>query len=64
MNWCGLQGETSFDLIQTSEIQEVAQTVARFSSRVLQIMPELLSGLEHSLPEEIEDAPQIPLRAR
>jgi len=63
MNWCGLQGETSFDLIQTSEIQEVAQTVARFSSRVLQIMPELLSGLEHSLPEEIEDAPQIPLRA-
>lgn len=63
MTWFGIHRGTAFDLIQTGEIQEVAETVARFSSRVLEVVPALLSGLEHKLPEEMEDMPHIPLRA-
>ena len=64
MNWCGIHPGMSFNLIQATEIQEAAETVARFSYRVLQNLPELLSGLKHSLPEDIEDAPRIPLGVR
>ena len=64
MSWCGIHRGTAFDLIQTSEVQEIAATVARFSSHVVEVIPALLSGLEHKLPENIEDVPQIPLRVR
>jgi hypothetical protein len=64
MSWCGIHRGTAFDLIQTSEVQEIAETVARFSSRVLEVVPALLSELEHQLSEEIEDVPQIPLPVR
>lgn len=64
MNWYGIHPGTSFDLIEASEVQRTAETVGKFCARVLDLAPELLTGLEHDLPEEIEDSPQIPLRAR
>lgn len=64
MSWCGIHRDTTFDLVQLHELDATAWAVAGFCSRVLEALPRLLAGLEHRLPEAMEDGLQIPLRRR
>jgi hypothetical protein len=56
LSWCGIHPNTSFDLIQEHEIDEVATSIREMCEHFLQHTTELLSGLSHSIPEILEDA--------
>ncbi|HEY6924092.1 MAG TPA: hypothetical protein VI653_11530 [Steroidobacteraceae bacterium] len=64
MSWWGIQRDTTFDLVQRHELDSSARALAGFCRRVLDALPRLLDGLEHCLPEAMEDGPQMPLRRR
>ena len=64
MSWCGIHRDTTFDLVQLRELEMTAQALAGFCRIVLDALPRLLAGLEHCLPEAMEDGLQIPLRRR
>jgi hypothetical protein len=64
MSWCGIHRDTTFDLVQLHELDSTARAVAGFCCRVLDALPRLLDGLEHRVPEVMEDGLQVPLRRR
>jgi hypothetical protein len=64
MSWCGIQRDTTFDLVQLHELDSTVLALAGFCRRVLDTLPRLLHGLEHRLPQTMEDGLQIPLRRR
>jgi hypothetical protein len=61
LNWCGIHPNTSFDLIQTNEIDDVAESMRKICGHFLEKVPQLTSGLKHDVPEILEDAGQFPL---
>lgn len=56
LRWCGVDPSMRANLIEASRIDEVAALLREIFCYVLQEAPAWLAGLDHDIPEEIEDA--------
>jgi hypothetical protein len=56
LRWCGVHPAMRANLIEASRLDEVAALLRETFFYVLQEAPAWLEGLDHDIPEEIEDA--------
>ena len=56
LGWCGVHPSTHTSLIETSQLDAIATLLREVFAYVLQEAPAWLSGLDHAVPETIDDA--------
>jgi hypothetical protein len=56
LGWCGVHPSTHTNLIAASQLEVIATLVREVFAFVLQEAPAWLSGLDHAVPETIDDA--------
>jgi hypothetical protein len=61
LSWWGIERNTSFNLIEAQDVDKVASFVSEMCERFVRAARELLSGLDHSVPEILSDAAPVTL---
>ncbi len=63
LNWCGIHRSTAFDLIQDNEIESLGELLRDVCEYFIKSLPDLLSGLDHNIPETLEDSKALQVDA-